>query len=205
MEQPEANKKIIRKPYQKQKVLEKMLTTSNTQNNYQPEEPQDVMEYESNIFKGFTSLFNDSVSNSEEVVSRVSPPPDIYQPIDFSQPFQISDYVDLSLLNETLLACLHDNAPSAQSDKKKVFRCDECNKILTTKKGLKKHIDTKHKHLKPHTCDECGDKFAEAGNLNRHMHLIHYGTTRYTCDQCDFKCYTNDDIKRHLFSKHTIK
>ncbi|XP_015234093.1 PREDICTED: zinc finger protein OZF-like [Cyprinodon variegatus] len=83
------------------------------------------------------------------------------------------------------------------------FSCDDCGKLLTSKRGLNRHKKL-HTGQKPYTCDVCGKIFSAKPNFNTHM-KIHTGHKPYCCDLCgqsfSVKGYLTKHIKIHLQEK----
>lgn len=52
------------------------------------------------------------------------------------------------------------------SDQKKLFRCEECGKILKTNFALKIHVDFVHRGLKKYKCVVCGKAFGKILKLS---------------------------------------
>lgn len=54
--------------------------------------------------------------------------------------------------------------------------CRICNKIFSTKRSCKIHVDAVHLKLKAHNCDHCGETFSQKASLMRHMKSQHQDT-----------------------------
>ena len=61
--------------------------------------------------------------------------------------------------------------------KKEYFQCNECNKLFTEIRTLKKHMSI-HTGEKPYTCSICKKSFAHNSSLKRHFRL-HTGEKSY--------------------------
>jgi len=64
--------------------------------------------------------------------------------------------------------------------KKKHFKCEICNKILSSKRNLEWHIYNICKF--EHKCDKCTKKFNSKNYLNRHMKIC-YGELKCKCSK----------------------
>ena len=62
--------------------------------------------------------------------------------------------------------------------KKKIYKCELCNKILSSKRNLEWHIYNICKF--EHKCDKCNKKFISKNYLNRHLKCC----TNLQCDKC---------------------
>ena len=79
-------------------------------------------------------------------------------------------------------------------------KCNQCGKMYKTMESLKKHIANTHseKRLK---CDECEKMFSTTSSLNVHKKAVH-ALKSFKCDQCNFRTKLNWLLKRHLNKVH---
>ncbi|KAG8176293.1 hypothetical protein JTE90_011277 [Oedothorax gibbosus] len=77
------------------------------------------------------------------------------------------------------------------------FKCDICNKFLSSKRTLKAHKETHETLTKNHKCKECGHLFARADSLRIHMQ-VHTSTNRFTCDICSKVFAQRRYLLRHM-------
>lgn len=109
------------------------------------------------------------------------------------------------------------------------YKCEYCEKVLTTQKGLSHHR-TVHTGEKSYKCDFCGNAFARKGTLIDHIRThtgekpykcdicdasfaqhgplyahrrIHTGEKPYKCEHCDFSARSSHPLKKHLQSSHS--
>ena len=54
-------------------------------------------------------------------------------------------------------------------------KCDFCDRLFSSQKNLKIHINRIHKDKKVHNCGSCGKSLFNSGNLQRHIHAVHDG------------------------------
>ena len=50
----------------------------------------------------------------------------------------------------------------------KDFKCNHCDKTLTTKQGIKRHMESEHENTGPVKCELCEKEFKSIGTLNCH-------------------------------------
>lgn len=85
------------------------------------------------------------------------------------------------------------------------YICDICNKTLSGKSELTRHIRRVHlgeKEKGPiHTCDQCGYKSVKKSNLQRHKESVHEGV-KYFCELCNFHATRPDNMKIHFRAIH---
>ena len=92
----------------------------------------------------------------------------------------------------------------------KKFICSFCKsdpKSFISKMGLKAHINSFHKGLRPYSCEVCGDTFTQKAVLKTHFKRIHQKSSSiFTCDICkktfDHKDYLTFHIKRRHEKKY---
>jgi uncharacterized Zn-finger protein len=82
-------------------------------------------------------------------------------------------------------------------------RCDQCGKVLSAERSLKKHIQTIHSDGQQFVCsfDNCGKVFTKNGNLKVHIKSAHEGV-RYPCSVCDKTFMERSYLRRHISSIH---
>ena len=83
---------------------------------------------------------------------------------------------------------------------RQVYRCEECEAIYKSKRGLYHHISSKHKGI-CYTCKYCGYKVTQLSSLKRHQESIHEGIF-YSCEHCGYKATQQSSLKKHQESIH---
>ena len=71
----------------------------------------------------------------------------------------------------------------------KMIRCDDCQKVFTSKRTLYQHIRQKHNkkptlHLRNFVCAHCNQNPSSPFNLLRHIRNIHNSTGNFKCLSC---------------------
>lgn len=100
-----------------------------------------------------------------------------------------ADSNSLDNFNESSSFLLENNSKV----KSKKFSCNQCNKLLSTKYSLEKHLASIHRDLtsektvKMYKCTECPYSTPRSYTLSYHM-SIHTGVKPYKCDQCE-RCF----------------
>jgi uncharacterized Zn-finger protein len=79
-------------------------------------------------------------------------------------------------------------------EKKKRFKCTECNACFGYKQVLANHIKSKHEERRPYKCDICNGQFKLEHNLKAHIKSVHEGKNHNT-DTTD-KIEILDDTKK---------
>lgn len=79
--------------------------------------------------------------------------------------------------------------------------CEQCHKIFSNSKSLKKHFQSVHSKLKPFICNVCGHSCARKAMLQMHLRQ-HTGEKPYSCDFCNYRTGDHNSLRRHNM-KHT--
>ncbi|XP_063854505.1 zinc finger protein GFI1 homolog pag-3-like [Scylla paramamosain] len=73
----------------------------------------------------------------------------------------------------------HQEAGSSSYKAERKFECQQCEKTMESRTGLKHHVLT-HGSVGNYECPGCGKKFINKSNLTRHT-LTHSGVKNYEC------------------------
>nr|XP_012226934.1 PREDICTED: zinc finger protein 678-like [Linepithema humile]XP_012226935.1 PREDICTED: zinc finger protein 678-like [Linepithema humile] len=79
----------------------------------------------------------------------------------------------------------------------RLFECDNCKKVFTTKSVLERHIFT-HTQERQYDCKVCGKRFKQAGHVKSHM-LVHTGERRFQCTLCSKRFSLSNSLKKHMY------
>ncbi|XP_020709627.2 zinc finger protein 135-like [Athalia rosae] len=79
----------------------------------------------------------------------------------------------------------------------RLFECDNCKKVFTTKSVLERHIFT-HTHERQFGCKVCGKRFKQAGHVKSHM-LVHTGERKFECKVCSKRFSLSNSLKKHMY------
>lgn len=79
----------------------------------------------------------------------------------------------------------------------RLFECDNCKKVFTTKSVLERHIFT-HTHERQFGCKICGKRFKQAGHVKSHM-LVHTGERKFECTVCQKRFSLSNSLKKHMY------
>ncbi|EZA53562.1 hypothetical protein DMN91_005990 [Ooceraea biroi] len=79
----------------------------------------------------------------------------------------------------------------------RLFECDNCKKVFTTKSVLERHIFT-HTQERQFDCKVCGKRFKQAGHVKSHM-LVHTGERRFQCTVCSKRFSLSNSLKKHMY------
>lgn len=103
-------------------------------------------------------------------------------------------------------------APAPGSSLKK-WKCDwsECGKLLSTKKSLIRHIETKHKN-KYHECPRCHRKFSRWGRKELMLHqrlnncqIKDLEQRKHICEICGKRYFCRESLYAHKTQVHSEK
>ncbi|XP_060570569.1 uncharacterized protein LOC132728887 [Ruditapes philippinarum] len=84
-----------------------------------------------------------------------------------------------------------------QSSCKVTNQCQVCGVCLSTKSGLKKHIESIHMNVRNYQCSTCPYSAKCAQRLKEHE-LSHRSDHQYFCDKCTFTCVQKYQLKSHM-------
>ena len=88
-------------------------------------------------------------------------------------------------------------------EKKKSFKCTECNKSFGYRNVLNNHIKSIHDKSKPYKCNICNGQFKLEHNLKSHIKSVHKGKNHNNTDTTDKICNINS-IKMTTFTYFTL-
>ena len=77
-------------------------------------------------------------------------------------------------------------------NKRRSFKCSECNVVKKTIKELNIHHRENHN---PQICGICNRSFKLASSLTRHMY--DHNELKYKCDQYDHRCHFESELQTH--------
>ena len=90
--------------------------------------------------------------------------------------------------------------------KKSDLKCDFCERILSSKHALQRHVETVHDGIKKFRCDNCDAAFSEKRVLSRHKIRVHYQNEPikktpeiFQCKECN-RTFT----KKAVFENHMV-
>ena len=84
---------------------------------------------------------------------------------------------------------------------KNSFACSQCPRKLTTRWGLKNHVNVVHEKLKQHTCDECTYASGYRAQLHRHLYKVHKHP--FNCSICPYTAIKKNILARHCLVEHS--
>ena len=86
--------------------------------------------------------------------------------------------------------------------------CQQCRKILSSKRNLRRHEQKVHKILPPPppqtVCDECLESFESLSEAREHVELVHDMTSNSHCIYCHTIFLTAESYGQHLLKKHAL-
>merc|ERR1712062_323176 len=88
-------------------------------------------------------------------------------------------------------------------EKKKPWKCDQCDYAHALQKGLQEHVRNCHpKESDLKVCHICGYKTTINHNLKEHIERTHEKKRRFTCNLCDAHFYRKSVMERHVRVNH---
>lgn len=64
------------------------------------------------------------------------------------------------------------------------WKCELCEKILSTKYAKEIHERTVHFEIKDNLCTKCDRAFADKHSLQNHMNSVHKKIKEFKCNDC---------------------
>ena len=86
----------------------------------------------------------------------------------------------------------------------KVFSCQICSKMLSSKGNLTRHIQRVHHKSEPFVCLVCQARFARKWALTKHLQAIHHNLRKASSKVCKETLSTKYNIilTKHMQTKH---
>ena len=108
---------------------------------------------------------------------------------------------------------LKEHMKIVHSEDRESYKCDPCNKELTTKQVLEKHFQIVHHKILKNKCDLCTKAFSTRKSLISHIKKYHEKVKDFKCKQCDkeyftqnaLNCHVKDTQKKQTLLYHIIK
>merc|ERR1711971_151907 len=87
-------------------------------------------------------------------------------------------------------------------EKRKRFKCMQCDSCFGIRKSLKKHVLAVHDKIKPHKCPHCDSSFFNNTNLKTHIACVHDEVRPFKCNLCESAFHSLRGLKRHVSGVH---
>jgi uncharacterized Zn-finger protein len=87
-------------------------------------------------------------------------------------------------------------------EKRKPYKCDICNGQFKLEHNLKAHIKAVHEGIKPFSCTICKATFKSKPGLSQHIETVHEGKKPFECPICEARFSQKGDANRHIQEKH---
>ena len=91
---------------------------------------------------------------------------------------------------------------------KEKIQCDKCDKFMSNKSNLKRHVEINHEGFKGnHECKICLNTYYGPNKLMHHVNKTHKGLElkHYKCKLCDRSYAKVNDLKIHIELRHLQK
>ena len=85
------------------------------------------------------------------------------------------------------------------------LRCDLCEKTLTSKKDLRRHIDAVHGGKKDFLCNICNMTFTQISGYDKHQRSVHENPStqkKYSVTNARKRFFYKTDLAYHIFVDH---
>jgi uncharacterized C2H2 Zn-finger protein len=89
-----------------------------------------------------------------------------------------------------------------ESNGKKMFRCDRCDRQFTQWGAVATHVKTVHDKIREFKCPTCGAEFGKKGNLEQHILTVHQKIRDFPCSECGQRFTTGGNLKAHIDGVH---
>ncbi|XP_065371513.1 zinc finger and SCAN domain containing protein 4D [Calliphora vicina] len=112
-----------------------------------------------------------------------------------------------SISETTFLAKTYVNPLQRSTDTPKIFKCDDCPMVFSTKSSLERHLRTHRKVEKTGVtfqCPECRIVVSCSSALRRHMY-VHCDEKPFSCNVCEKSFVQKEILKRHMQTHTGIK
>ncbi|GLG98495.1 Krueppel homolog 1 [Gryllus bimaculatus] len=147
------------------------------------------------------------VNNSETLVVQSEGGNEIKSLNTDMNPLILKTYIEEETVLNDNLSVMHivvasDNSdkPSVnvktEKEKRKPFKCKDCDKSFTTTQSLEVH--SSRKHVAKEQCDMCPRSFSSIQSLQEHCRLEHGGMGCFNCLLCNRRFMTKLSYKRHM-------
>ena len=96
-----------------------------------------------------------------------------------------------------------------EKKKKDKFKCDKCDYVTGSTKGLKMHVRRKHTVIikdndkYPQVCDICEDELTSQNEMKKHMKQHSYIIAKFKCEDCDFVGENGESMNVHIGRTHS--
>ncbi|KAK3876960.1 hypothetical protein Pcinc_018290 [Petrolisthes cinctipes] len=88
-------------------------------------------------------------------------------------------------------------AHMATHSRERRYKCNICNKELTTVRNLKNHITSFHHKQRTFVCQICNKSFSKSSSLQVHMRSVHTGERPFSCNVCSKNFHDPALLKIH--------
>ena len=85
------------------------------------------------------------------------------------------------------------------------FVCENCNKMFSSKKGVKRHIFRVHENQNAFECKSCDYVSSDKSNFERHVRSVHdkqKPLNVHKCEYCNYDSINKSNIEKHVKSIH---
>ena len=87
-------------------------------------------------------------------------------------------------------------------EKKKPFKCSQCESSFCKNSNLKQHIKLVHEGLRPFVCPICLNSFQYKVDVKKHIESVHEGKKPFTCTICNSSYTRKLSLRQHIATVH---
>ncbi len=89
-----------------------------------------------------------------------------------------------------------------ESNGKKKFQCDRCDRQFTQWRDVATHVKTVHDKIREFKCPTCSAEFGHKCNLQTHILTVHQRIRMYKCPTCGAEFGHKCSLQTHILTVH---
>lgn len=85
------------------------------------------------------------------------------------------------------------------------YKCKHCDKILSSSRSLREHIELKHTKTARLKCPYCETRFHHESTMDQHVNSLHTKAEQFLCPECPKTFLKDFYLKNHIARVHSGK